>query len=51
MEAKHKNGSKNLPKSRGRMHQGLDGSKYHLMELLASKWRRGAPWMAADAAG
>ena len=41
MEAKDKNESKTLPKLRGRMHQGLDGSRYHLMNLFVSKWREG----------
>jgi len=37
MEAKDKNGSKTLPKPRGWMYQGLDGSENHLMDLYAPK--------------
>jgi len=34
---KHKYGSKTLPKPRGWMHQGLDGSRYHLIDHHAPK--------------
>jgi len=33
-EDKHKYGPRTSPKPRGWMHQGLYGSKYHLMDVL-----------------
>jgi len=36
-EDKHKYGPRTLPKPRQWMHQGLDGSRYHLMDLVTRK--------------
>jgi len=42
-EDKHKYGPRTLSKPRGWMHQGLDGSTYHLMDLEAPQWRGKVP--------
>ena len=37
MKTKHKYGPRTLPKPRGWMHQGLDGSRYQLIDVLGGE--------------